>query len=550
MSKKNNQNNIKALRTLIAGIIIHSIIATFHTWPSILRYFHSYLLQFSNISIGHQSLDILFSISNIFHGLSMISGVILTGWFSSLKITGIGLIIRTISELMYLIYPNYYVIIFSVGISSSANGLIFLPVVLDILRYYPNSKGQCVSFILLGYGVNRLLFKYISIQIIDPDSVEMMHQTHRYPSIINDNFKFYLKVYLMFYAFLSALSIFLLYPYKIRGKPTKERLFNPKRKLTTDPYILGNLINVGKNFDEELKDHGRVYNENGNENKNEDEDENEDEFNYINFLLCKDNETLKKIKSFKNTPKMNNFEPFSWLVISYPFMQLTFIFFFTMLIGLVELSSIRKLGTLNGHTEDFLWGVSFWFKALNAVSIIFWGMILDRVGFKKLYSVILSVQLIISPLCFFISSSMTGFILYNGISAILHSVNISIHLTTYVLIFGNVKGVLLYSISWLLINFFYVARPFISDIFVSKINYLMFYIGLTLFTMIALIILCFFDEKKHIYTGKKYVDESSSSSSDEGDEMEDLQFEDSDETKNNESNSKIFHNIGSKDKLQ
>ncbi len=174
MSKKNNQNNIKALRTLIAGIIIHSIIATFHTWPSILRYFHSYLLQFNNISIGHQSLDILFSISNIFHGLSMISGVILTGWFSSLKITGIGLIIRTISELMYLIYPNYYVIIFSVGISSSANGLIFLPVVLDILRYYPNSKGQCLSFILLGYGVNRLLFKYISIQIIDPDSVEMM----------------------------------------------------------------------------------------------------------------------------------------------------------------------------------------------------------------------------------------------------------------------------------------------------------------------------------------------------------------------------------------
>ena len=546
MSKKNNQNNIKALKTLIAGIIIHSIIATFHTWPSIIRYFHSYLLEFNDISIGHQSLDILFSISNIFHGLSMISGVILTGWFSSLKITGMGLIVRTISELMYLIYPNYNVIIFSVAISSSANGLIFLPVVLDILRYYPNSKGQCVSFILLGYGLNRLLFKYISIQIIDPDSVEMMHQTHRYPSIINDNFKFYLKVYLMYYALLSALSIFLLHPYKIRGKPNKERFSIPKRKLTTDPYILGNLINVSKNFDEELKNHGRVYNENENENKNEDEDD----FNYINFLLCKDNETLKKIKGFKNTPKMNNFEPFSSLVISYPFMQLTFIFFFTMLIGLVELSSIRKLGTLNGHPEDFLWGVSFWFKAINAGTIIFWGMILDRVGFKKLYSVILSVQLIISPLCFFISSSKTGFILYNGISAILHSVNISIHITTYVLIFGNVKGVLLYSISWLLIYIFYVARPFITNIFVSKIYYLMFYIGLTLFTMIALIILSFFDEKKHIYTGKKYFDDSSSSSSDEGNEMEDLQFEDSDETKNNESNSKIFNNINLKDKVQ
>jgi MFS family permease len=219
-----------------------------------------------------------------------------------------------------------------------------------------------------------------------------------------------------------------------------------------------------------------------------------------------------------------------------------------MLIGLVELSSIRKLGTLNGHSEKFLWYTSFIFKSINAVLMPIWGLTLDKTGFKNLYSVILSVQLIISSLCFFISSSQLGFILYNGISSILHSVNISIHITTFASIFGNVKGILLYSISWLLINIFYIARSFIGNVFVSKIYYLMFYIGLTLFTMIALIILCFLDEKKHIYTGEKKFDDSSSSS-DEGNELDDLQFEDSDE-KINESNSKIPSNISLKNKNQ
>ena len=104
----------------------------------------------------------------------------------------------------------------------------------------------------------------------------------------------------------------------------------------------------------------------------------------------------------------------------------------------------------------------------------------------------------------------------------LHSVNLSIQLTTYIIIFGNEKGVLLYSISWLLIYIFYIARPFISNIFVSKIYFLAFYIGLSLFTMIALIILSFFVEKKHIYM------EKNRDSYDSDKELDELQFEKSD----------------------
>ena len=523
MKKKSNQ---MALKTLIAGFILHFILGTFHTWQSILRYFNSYLLEFNDIPIHHKYLEVIFSISNVPHGLSMIAGVFLTGYFSSLKITGIGLIIRTISETLYIVFPNIKIVTLNVLISSSANGLIYLPVILDILRYYPKSKCLCVSFALSGYGINRLMFKYISIQIIDPDSVEMIHSTQKYPSIINDNFKFFFKMYIIFYALLSTLCVHLIHPYKSQNTQTSEQNdYIKNRKLTTDPSTIANLINIDKNFKEEEK-----YIE---ENYNETDDE-----KYIQYLLSKNKNKNKykyNIRKVKNIKNIIVYEPFSSLIISYPFIQLTFIFFFTMLIGLVELSSIRKLGTLNGHSEIFLWNTSFIFKVLNAVGLPIWGYLLEKTGFKKLYSVILTVQLIISSLCFFISSNVIGFILYNGISALLHSVNLSIQLTTYVLIFGNEKDVLLYSISWLLIYIFYIARPFISNLFVSKIYYLMFYIGLTLFTMIALIILSFFVEKKHTY-----IDESKNNDSSEDEkEMDDLQFNeesselDSDKNNNN-----------------
>ena len=512
MKKKNNQ---LAVKTLIAGFILHFILGTFHTWQSILRYFNSYLLEFNDIPIHHKYLEIIFSISNVPHGLCMILGVFLTGYFNSIKITGIGLIIRIISESLYIVFPNIKIVTLNIFISSSATGLIYLPLILDILRYYPKSKGSAISFVLSGFGINRLMFKYISIQIIDPDSIEMIHGTQKYPSIINDNFKFYFKIYLIFYSLLSVLCIYLLYPYKYEQTRSKDKELPCQRKLTTDPSTLANLINIDKNLKEEEK-----Y-------KEEQDEIYYEEDNYISYLIGK-----KKNKKIKTIKEANLYEPFSSLIISYPFIQLTFIFFFTMLIGLVELSSIRKLGTLNGHSEKFLWYTSFIFKSINAVLMPIWGLTLDKTGFKNLYTVILSVQLIISSLCFFISSNSIGFILYNGISALLHSVNLSIQLTTYVLIFGNEKGILLYSFSWLLIYIFYIARPFISNIFVSKIYYLMFYITLTLFTMIALIILSFFVEKKHIYKDKTKNDDSSEDEK----EMDDLQFNESSENSDDQEN--------------
>ena len=241
-----------ALRTLIAGFILHFILGTFHLWQTILRYFNSYLLEFNNLPIPDKYLEIIFSLSNVPHGLFMILGVLLTGHYNSLQITGVGLLIRIISESMYIFFPNIKIVTLCVLISSSATGLIYLPIIIDILRYYPNSKGQCVSFAMTGFAINRLMFKYISIYIIDPDSIEMIRGTRRYPSIINSNFQFYLKVYIIFFSILSALCIHLIHPYKLKKNVKDKDIINVvKRKLTTDPQNSTNFLSLINKLNEE-----------------------------------------------------------------------------------------------------------------------------------------------------------------------------------------------------------------------------------------------------------------------------------------------------------
>ena len=236
------KKNKFALRTLIAGFILHFILGTFHLWQTLLRYFNSYLLEFNNTPIRDKYLEIIFSLSNVPHGLFMILGVLLTGYFSSLQITGLGLIIRIISESTYILFPDIKIVTANILISSSATGLIYLPIMLDILRYYPNSKGQCISFAMSGFAINRLMFKYISIYIIDPDSIEMIRGTRRYPSIINSNFHFYLKVYLIFFSLLSVLCIYLLHPYKsktlVYENDSSQKVI--KRKLQLIHFMLFN----------------------------------------------------------------------------------------------------------------------------------------------------------------------------------------------------------------------------------------------------------------------------------------------------------------------
>ena len=96
--------------------------------------------------------------------------------------------------------------------------------------------------------------------------------------------------------------------------------------------------------------------------------------------------------------------------------------------------------------------------------------------FKKFYRIIITLEIVISSLCYYISTYQFGYIIYCIISAFVNSASMAIGPTNFSIIFDNEKGALLFGISCFLTNTFYIFRPLISNLLTEKIYYLIIYL--------------------------------------------------------------------------
>jgi len=476
----------KGILTLIGTFILHFILGTLHTWPSISRYFHSYLVELNQTRFSLGYLDIVFSLVNAVHSICVPFGVILSKTYGPSIIIGIGLTLKLIANALFILTPDIVIVTISLVVCSSGVGLAYMPGIIEIWKYFPNNKGIASGTAFAGFGFTRLLFKYVSIYMINPTEELPLPKRERYDTHINNNFLIYLKKSEIFFSLLSVLCILLIFPFEKNiqddYKMIKKNNSMKNRNDINENSISNDELNRGVSYDKNEKIISR------------------EETDYNEKTI--ENDSDSELSFFEGDHKI----PLRSLIISYPFLQLTFIFFFTMFFGSIELSSMKKFGLMNGHSEDFLWYSALIWKVSNIVCYTLWGGLLDLIKFKKLYMIILSSEILISATCYFISSSKIGFLLYSTISAAVNSANIAVAPTSFVMIFGIEKGALLFSISSLLHNTFYILRPLITNFAASKVYFLMFYLIICLFSMLASIILCFFVEKQYEYKKEEIKD--------------------------------------------
>ena len=476
----------KGILTLIGTFILHFILGTLHTWPSISRYFHSYLVELNQTRFSLGYLDIVFSLVNAVHSICVPFGVILSKTYGPSIIIGIGLTLKLIANALFILTPDIVIVTISLVVCSSGVGLAYMPGIIEIWKYFPNNKGIASGTAFAGFGFTRLLFKYVSIYMINPTEELPLPKRERYDTHINNNFLIYLKKSEIFFSLLSVLCILLIFPFEKNiqddYKMIKKNNSMKNRNDINENSISNDELNRGVSYDKNEKIISR------------------EETDYNEKTI--ENDSDSELSFFEGDHKI----PLRSLITSYPFLQLTFIFFFTMFFGSIELSSMKKFGLMNGHSEDFLWYSALIWKVSNIVCYTLWGGLLDLIKFKKLYMIILSSEILISATCYFISSSKIGFLLYSTISAAVNSANIAVAPTSFVMIFGIEKGALLFSISSLLHNTFYILRPLITNFAASKVYFLMFYLIICLFSMLASIILCFFVEKHYEYKKEEIKD--------------------------------------------
>ena len=158
---------------------------------------------------------------------------------------------------------------------------------------------------------------------------------------------------------------------------------------------------------------------------------------------------------------------------------------------------MRKFGEMNGLPQEYILKCSLIWKIANFISIPIWGYLFDSIKFKHLYTIILVLQIVISSMCYFVCTSKIGFLSYLLTSAFVNSANLTIYPCIFSKIFDDNYGSILFGLSYSIDNLIYIWRKLLNEILTNKIYFLTFYIIITSFSMIALIILCFFVERKY-----------------------------------------------------
>ena len=464
-----------AVRTLLGGIIFNMIIYMHHTPPNLLNYVYSYLQSINDNIFSKEAIEILFSLSNIIYLIFIPLGIILYLNYNlnTNILSAISLILIIISN--YLLINSYtnQILILLLILKNSGSGLCLLPILLEIWKYFPNMKGLITGIFFIGRGITISFYENFSIQFINPEGKNMIEDENIYPIDVNEKFFNYFRNTFFFLCFISIISNFLIYPYSIYGyqfyKNQTEFKEKMQKGLIQDFYILSS----PKNY---------------------------------------------------NKPRNNkNKEPIFSLIVSCPFLQFTSIYFLIMIFNSIDLCSIQRLGILMNFDDNFISFSSKVWKFTNVFWNIISGFLLDNIKFKKFFMYLLLTLIFLISTSYFILNFKFGYLLFNIISSVVDSINNIFVPISFSIVYGNETGLLLYGISSIVINSFLIYRDFIRQILNEKIYYFVFCFVCTIFYMFALITLCLFEQKKHVYKRKdEDIEQNSSNDLNFGQELSDM----------------------------
>ena len=198
---------------IFSGFIIHLILGTLHSWSSLTRYFHSFLVQHNSIKISKVYLNNIFSFVIVFNNIFILIGILLTKNYNTITITGCGLLLKIYANITIIFFPNIIIVTFCLFICSAACGICYMPIILEIWKYFPDNKGLTTSLALSGNAFTQLLFEDISINIINYEKHKIDYIEGLYSNYVNESFRQYYKMHIIFFAVLSLLGIFILYPH-------------------------------------------------------------------------------------------------------------------------------------------------------------------------------------------------------------------------------------------------------------------------------------------------------------------------------------------------
>ena len=140
------------------------------------------------------------------------------------------------------------------------------------------------------------------------------------------------------------------------------------------------------------------------------------------------------------------------------------------------------------------------YSILSGFSRLFWGILFDKFNFKSLYSICIITQIFVNSILFYSVNFPYAFFFLLCFQSLAISGKISLNVTMFIKVYGIKYFGFIYSVFTAIGSFAHLLGPFIIKIVVKNTNdYKNLYIGGTFFSIMALIILFCFSEKKFEY---------------------------------------------------
>jgi len=185
-----------------------------YTWSSMNAYFASYLHYNGNTWVKPNHTYLLMPAIDFLNNCVLTAGVKLSRKIGLRYVLLMSISCAYLSCFLLIIYPNYFLVLFAMGIFGVGSGFGYFPPIENCWKYYPTSNALIFGICVAGLGLSSSILTPLADFFIVNKNKEKTDGDGYYPEEVANNLKTYLYILTGIYVFLGVSAFLLAFEFK------------------------------------------------------------------------------------------------------------------------------------------------------------------------------------------------------------------------------------------------------------------------------------------------------------------------------------------------
>ena len=195
-----------------------------YTWSSMNSYFASYLHYNGNEWVKPTHTYLLMPATDFINNCVLTFGVKLAKKFGLRPVLLIALCFSYLSCFFLIFFPNYFIVLFAMGLFGVGSGFGYFPPIENCWKYYPKSNALIFGICVAGLGLSSSIMTPLADYFIVNPHKKDTDSDGYYPEEVANNLKKYLYILTGIYVFLGVSAFLFAFEYNEEEAREEEKL--------------------------------------------------------------------------------------------------------------------------------------------------------------------------------------------------------------------------------------------------------------------------------------------------------------------------------------